>query len=282
MAPPLGAQDPEHHRGPVITGSMEVFPSLSSMFGVALFLLESKRSVREFQLTLVFSSLSLMATGIYRFLAIGLTAGRLMSAGQLGDPNDTGALIVMALPFALVSAVRPEKAGPFAKVAGVLYAVLAAIVIWLTRSRGTMLAMVAQILVFRLLRSSKPQPARLPPDGEPARRGLHRAHAAWCPGTQDEMSAFRGQPPHVLEVSREHGRAQSASWASASASSPSATCRTPSERSTSAETGRPTPAGSSRSASPASSDYSYWPRFSSRWRASLGRTARSCRGSCTR
>ena len=145
-------------RTPSITATLSAlfdtyFKSLT-LFAMALFLIENERSVREFQLTLVLSSLSLMVTGIYRFLSIGLTAGRLMSTGKLGDPNDMGALIVMALPFALIPEAD-EKTGPFVKIAGWVYAGLAAVVIWLTRSRGTMLAIAAQFLVFRLVRSKR-------------------------------------------------------------------------------------------------------------------------------
>lgn len=123
-------------------------------FGMTLFLVDDERSVREFQLTLVISCLSLMAAGAYRFYSVGLTAGRLISSGKLGDPNDMGALIAMALPFALVPAFR-RRSGLFTKTAALLYAGLAAFVIWLTRSRGTMLALCAQLLVYRLIRSKR-------------------------------------------------------------------------------------------------------------------------------
>jgi O-antigen ligase len=92
-----------------------------------------------------------MAVGVYQYLSGAMTTGRLQSSGMLGDPNDMGAIIVMALPFALVPAFE-EAAGPLTRIGGLSFAGLAAVVIWLTRSRGTMLAIFAQFLVVRLAR----------------------------------------------------------------------------------------------------------------------------------
>jgi len=131
-----------------------------AIFALALYLIESERSVRELQMTLVIASLSLMASGIYRFANYGLTEGRLISAGTIGDPNDVGALIVMALPFALVPAFA-KRSGAFARTAGVLFGGAAAFVIWLTRSRGTMLALVGQFLVLRLVKNPRKRLALL-------------------------------------------------------------------------------------------------------------------------
>jgi O-antigen ligase len=65
-----------------------------------------------------------------------------------------GAVIAMSLPFAL-EPVFEETTGPLGKLAGVLYAGAAAFTIWLTRSRGTMLAVLAQFFVLRAVRSKK-------------------------------------------------------------------------------------------------------------------------------
>ena len=137
-----------------VTDWLNTYFKTLTIFGMALFFIESERSVREFELTLVISSLSLMASGLYQFLSGGMTAGRLKMSGMLSDPNDMGAVIAMALPFALVP-VFEETTGPLVKTAGLLYAGLAATAIWLTRSRGTMLAVVAQFLVVRLARSKR-------------------------------------------------------------------------------------------------------------------------------
>jgi O-antigen ligase len=131
-----------------------------SIFVLTLFLIESERSVRELQMTLVISSLSLIASGVYQFATVGLTQGRLISGGTLGDPNDVGAFIVMALPFVLVPAFR-RKSGAFAKTAGLLHAAATLAVIWLTRSRGTMLALVGQFLVVRLVKNPRKRLALL-------------------------------------------------------------------------------------------------------------------------
>jgi putative inorganic carbon (HCO3(-)) transporter len=124
------------------------------IFGMTLFLVESERSVREVELTLVISSLALMANGAYQYLTGGMTLGRLKMSGMLADPNDMGAIIAMALPFALVP-VFEEATGPLGKTAGLIYTALAAGTIWLTRSRGTMLAVVAEFLVLRIVRTKK-------------------------------------------------------------------------------------------------------------------------------
>jgi O-antigen ligase len=145
-------------RTPSITATLsgwfnEYFRALS-IFMLALFLIEDERGVRELELTLVIGSLSLMSAGIYHLLTAGMTDGRLMMNGTLGDPNDMGALIVMALPFALVP-VFQRKSGVFTKTAGLLYGGLAGFVIWLTRSRGTMLGLVAELLAVRLVRNPR-------------------------------------------------------------------------------------------------------------------------------
>ena len=126
-------------------------------FAMALFFIESEISVREFELTLVVSSLSLMANGLYQFLAGETLQGRLVfgkSYNKLGDPNDMGAMIVMAIPFILVPVFR-RKTNLLAKAAASIYAAWAAIVVWLTQSRGTMLAIVAQFLLSRVIRDKK-------------------------------------------------------------------------------------------------------------------------------
>lgn len=132
------------------------FSAIFTVFGLTLFLITSERCVRQVQLTLAISSLSLIANGIYQFFSGGLTleSGRLQSSGMLGDPNDMGALVVMALPFALAP-VFEETSGALTKASGLFYAASAAVLVWLTRSRGTMLALVAQFLVVRLVRSKR-------------------------------------------------------------------------------------------------------------------------------
>jgi O-antigen ligase len=122
------------------------------IFAVALFLIESERSVREVQATFVISSLALMASGIYQYLYGEMIQGRMKLSGALADPNDTGAIIAMALPFALVPLFE-ETSGPLTKAAGACYACLAAFAVWLTRSRGTILAIGAEYLAVRAAKS---------------------------------------------------------------------------------------------------------------------------------
>jgi putative inorganic carbon (hco3(-)) transporter len=124
------------------------------VFGMVLFFIESERSVREVELTLVISSLSLMASGIYQYLFGQLTMGRLKLSGKLADPNDMGSVIAMSLPFALVPFFE-ETTGPLAKTAILFYAIIAGVAIWFTRSRGTMLAVLAEVFAVRVVRSRK-------------------------------------------------------------------------------------------------------------------------------
>ncbi|MEK7389362.1 MAG: O-antigen ligase family protein [Elusimicrobiota bacterium] len=125
-----------------------------TIFFMVLFLVEDDLSIQEVELTLVVSSLSLIAVGLYQYFSDALSRGRLQSGGMLGDPNDMAAIIVMALPFALAPLWVKEQSSPLSKGAGFIYMVMAASVIWLTRSRGAMLAVVAQFLVFRWVRGS--------------------------------------------------------------------------------------------------------------------------------
>jgi hypothetical protein len=129
------------------------FKSLT-LFAMIVLLVDSEISVREIELTLVISVFSLIVNALYQFVTGTMVAGRLKTSGALGDPNDLGSIIVMTLPFAVIPALE-ESAGPIAKTAALLYAGMAASVIWLTRSRGTMLAVVAQFLVYRFVRSKR-------------------------------------------------------------------------------------------------------------------------------
>jgi O-antigen ligase len=60
----------------------------------------------------------------------------------------------MALPFALVP-VFQKKSGLLTRTAGLAYAAVGGGAIWLTRSRGTILAVVAEYLAVRAMRTKK-------------------------------------------------------------------------------------------------------------------------------
>jgi len=121
------------------------------MMGV--FFIESEKSIREFELTFVISALALMVVGYYQFRTGTTNAGRLESVGMFGDPNDLAAVVIMAIPFALVP-VFNKTAGLTGQIAGVLFTAFSMLVIWYTKSRGAMLAVVMQALTALSLRRS--------------------------------------------------------------------------------------------------------------------------------
>ncbi len=144
-------------RAAVILDYFNTYFKSLTVWGIAIVFIESECSVREFELTLVLSSLLLMANGLYQFAAGEMVEGRLVFGrpyNLLGDPNDLGAIIVMALPFALAAWFK-KRANPFGRLGGLLYAGFAAIVIWFTRSRGTMLGLAVQFLVYRRARAKR-------------------------------------------------------------------------------------------------------------------------------
>lgn len=128
-------------------------------FGMSIFFIEDDLSVREVELTLALSALSLMINGCYQFLSGEAIGGRMRLVfgkpyNLMGDPNDLGAIIVMAVPFVLVPVFK-RASGPFTRLFGLAYAGFAAATVWLTRSRGTMLAAVGQFFVYRIVHTPK-------------------------------------------------------------------------------------------------------------------------------
>ena len=71
------------------------------LFVMCLFFIDSERSVVEFELTLVISTLALMAVGFYQFISSRAATGRLESFGMFGNSNDLAAMVVMVIPFAV-------------------------------------------------------------------------------------------------------------------------------------------------------------------------------------
>jgi len=129
------------------------FKSLVVLLLCVLFI-ESENSVREFELTLVLSALALMGVGFYQFFSQRATSGRLESVGSFGDSNDLASIIIMALPFALIP-VFNKTTGLVGRIFGVFFSIFSVLVIWLTNSRGALLALFVQILAFLVLRSSR-------------------------------------------------------------------------------------------------------------------------------
>jgi O-antigen ligase len=122
------------------------------VFVMCLFFIDNERSVSEFNWTLVISALTLMVVRLYEVHTVGPGLVRLEMAGLFGNSNDVAAVIVLALPFALVPAFR--KAAHLGQQAlGILFAGVSALVIWYSQSRGAMLALAAQILTAGYLKT---------------------------------------------------------------------------------------------------------------------------------
>jgi O-antigen ligase len=123
------------------------------VFMMCLFFIESEKSVREFGLTLVISALALMVVRLYQYHNEGPGLVRLELGGMFGDPNDLAAIIVMALPFALVPVFKKAAhLGP--QVLGILFSGISGLVIWYSQSRGAMLALAVQVLTAGVLKSN--------------------------------------------------------------------------------------------------------------------------------
>src|SRR4029077_21027141 len=115
------------------------------VFVMCLFFIESERSISEFQWTLVVSALALMVVRLYQYHTEGPGLVRLESGGMFGDPNDLAAVIVIALPFALVPVFK-KSSHLGHQVLGILFAGISGLVIWYSQSRGAMLAVAVQVL----------------------------------------------------------------------------------------------------------------------------------------
>jgi O-antigen ligase len=121
---------------------------------MCLFFIESERSVLELEMTLVISVLALMIVGFFQFFSEGTVSRRLEFVGLIRDPNDLAAVIVMAIPFALVP-VFGEEAHLIQQSGGLLFSGFSLLVIWFTRSRGALLALLTQVLASKVLKSSR-------------------------------------------------------------------------------------------------------------------------------
>jgi O-antigen ligase len=72
---------------------------------------------------------------------------------MFGDPNDLAAVVVMALPFALVPVFK-ETAHLGPQILGILFGGISGLVIWYSQSRGAMLALSVQALTAGYLKSN--------------------------------------------------------------------------------------------------------------------------------
>lgn len=118
------------------------------VFVMCIFSIEGERSITQFENTIILSSLGLVAMGLYRYMTTDMEGGRLGLVGMIADPNDLATLVIMALPFAVLKIVRRSPAF-LDQIFGGLFTAAAAMVIWYTRSRGAIVALVAQIGIIQ-------------------------------------------------------------------------------------------------------------------------------------
>lgn len=154
----MGAPEPD-------AAQAEWFVFLRSpvLLALCVLLLRDERSLRQVEGTLGISALTVVLLGFYQFLhaealeAPGPASARLQSFGGLSNSNDTAAVAVMGLPFAAARLSAPGALGRLAKLAVCALLLLA---VWLSRSRGAMLAVLAAAFAPRLLESARRAPGR--------------------------------------------------------------------------------------------------------------------------
>lgn len=126
---------------------------------MCMYSLESERSVLQFQMTIVISTLALVVMGLYRYFTMGGDGGRLGLMGMLSDPNDLATIVILALPFALRSVFLKPR-WTLEQVFGLIFAALAGVMIWYTRSRGAIVAIGFQLIVMYFSRVPKDKRGR--------------------------------------------------------------------------------------------------------------------------
>jgi len=126
------------------------------VFIMCIFFIDSERSVSEFKLTVVISALALIVVRLYQYHVEGGSLERLQLSGMFGDSNDLAAVIVVALPFALVP-IFDRAANLGQQLAGLLFTGLSFLVIWYAQSRGAMLGLVIQALTAGYLKTKGKQ-----------------------------------------------------------------------------------------------------------------------------
>ncbi len=125
------------------------------VFIMCLFFIEDETSVMEFTRTLVISILALAAIGLYGYLLApsGSDPTRRLQgiSDTMLDPNDTAALIVLALPMAL--GLQFNRRAHLLKWFGKFFVVTISLAaVWFSESRGALLAIFVQVASTRIVR----------------------------------------------------------------------------------------------------------------------------------
>jgi O-antigen ligase len=119
------------------------------VFLMCSFFIENEHSLTEFKYTLLLGIFSMVFLGLYQFMSsTGET--RLTALNDL-DPNDLAAVSVIVVPMAL--SLMLGKVRTFSqRMVGAFVCTVALVSIWYAQSRGALLALLAQLIAFQLLR----------------------------------------------------------------------------------------------------------------------------------
>ena len=123
------------------------------VFVMCSFFIDNKRSVSEFKYTILISIFTMAILGFYQMLlgSGAALSGRLEAVSML-DPNDLAAISIIAVPLALAP-VFSRVQGLSQRLIGFLFFTVAVLTIWYSQSRGALLALAAQLVLFQCLRT---------------------------------------------------------------------------------------------------------------------------------
>jgi putative inorganic carbon (hco3(-)) transporter len=126
-----------------------------ALFFVALQALNSERSLRIAQGSLICGGLGVASVALAKTFLIGAGAGgRLTSFGLLADPNDISAVMMIIVPFSLFQGLRPRESMLSRAIAG-FSILLTILLLILAKSRGALLSALVMVAVVMLLRSRR-------------------------------------------------------------------------------------------------------------------------------
>jgi O-antigen ligase len=121
---------------------------------MCLFFIENRRSLVEFRHTIVISVVGMISMGLsqYLFNPEGRMSGiRLGTISLLTDPNDLAAVTIMAFPL-VCAPLFDSKSSILSRTASVVFSLVSVTAIWFTRSRGALLALLAELFCMHYLR----------------------------------------------------------------------------------------------------------------------------------
>jgi putative inorganic carbon (HCO3(-)) transporter len=118
------------------------------VFVMCAFFIENERSVAQFKYTVLISIFAIAVLGFYQYFAVNQE--RLAGVSML-DPNDLAAVSVIAVPLALMATFSRSQAFS-QRVLGLLFLAVALLAIWYSQSRGALLALIAQVVGYQLLK----------------------------------------------------------------------------------------------------------------------------------